>query len=363
MGKRTETPVRVGIAGLGRSGWSIHALALGALEDRYQVVAAMDAKPERREEAAARFACRTYPDFDSLLGDPDIELMVVATPSHLHAEHSIRALEAGKDVLCEKPMACTVADADRMMDAARRTGRTLAVFQNRRYAPDFQKVQEIVRSGCLGRIVMIRMTSHSFGRRWDWQTLRKFGGGTLYNTCPHFVGQALEFLGGEEPEVFCHLDRALSSGDAEDHCKIVLRAPGQPVVEVEVTSACPYPQDLWLVMGTRGGLSGSMKALRWKYVDLEKVQPRSVDVEPTPDRSYCGETLPWQEDSWQASPDPAPCAGGTSVIRFYEDLYDTLRRGAPLAVTLASVRRQMKVLEECRKVKLAADEAPPAAQA
>jgi len=363
MAEGAERPIRVGIAGLGRSGWSIHALALGALEERYRVAAAMDAKPERREEASARFGCRTYPDFDSLLGDPEVELLVVATPSHLHAEHSIRALEAGKDVLCEKPMACCLADADRMIETARRTGRTLAVFQNRRYAPDFQKVLEVIRSGRLGRIVMIRMAGHSFGRRWDWQTLRKLGGGTLYNTCPHFVDQALEFLGGAEPEVFCHLDRALSSGDAEDHCKIVLRAPGRPVVEVEVTSACAYAQDLWLVMGTRGGLTGSMTALRWKYVETEKLPPRPVDLEPTPDRSYCGEALPWHEESWQAPPDPAPCAGGTAVIRYYEDLYETLRRGAPLAVTLESVRQQMKVLEECRKAKVAADEASPAAGA
>ena len=350
MAQTTEAPLCVGIAGLGRSGWSIHALGLGAMAEKYRIVAVMDAKPERREEAAARFQCRTYTDFDSLLGEKAVELVVVATPSHLHAEHSIRALETGRHVVCEKPMASSVAEADQMIEASRGAGKTLAVFQNRRYTADFLKLQEVIGSGRLGRIVMIRVIVHSFGRRWDWQTLRKFGGGTLYNTCPHFVDQALALLplDGPEPEVFCHLDQALSSGDADDHCKIILRTPGQPLIDIEVTAAGAYPQEFWQVLGTRGGLTGSMTKLRWKYADLEGVPERPVDTEPTPDRSYNAEQLSWHEESWEAPPDPAPCAGGTPVIRFYEDLHQTIRRGAPLVVTLESVRRQMKVLQHCR---------------
>jgi predicted dehydrogenase len=70
-------------------------------------------------------------------------------------------------------------------------GRVLAPFQNRRYEPHFNKVKEIVASGKLGQIVQIRMAWHSFGRRWDWQTLREFGGGQLANNGPHLLDQAL----------------------------------------------------------------------------------------------------------------------------------------------------------------------------
>ena len=173
--------IRVGIAGLGRSGWGIHARLLEPLNDLYQVVAAADVDEGRQQEMINRFGCRAYSDISSLIQDPEVELVVNALPSHLHPSGSIEALEAGKHVVCEKPMAIRVSDADQMMDAARKADRLLAIFQIRRYAADFQKVQEIIASGKLGRIVMIRLAWQGFGRRWDWQTLQRYDGGSLNN--------------------------------------------------------------------------------------------------------------------------------------------------------------------------------------
>lgn len=341
----TNNIVRVGIAALGRSGWGIHCNTLEPLTDKYKVVATADMDPARRKEAEEKFGCRTYPDFDSLVADGDIELLVVATPSHLHPEHAIRALEAGKHVVCEKPMAATADDADRMIAAAKKAGRLLAVFQNRRYMPDFQKVREVIASGKLGRIILIRIVVHGFSRRWDWQTLKEYNGGSLNNTGPHFLDQALQLFGDAEPEVFCRLERTLTSGDAEDHCKVILRAEGAPMIDFELTSACAYPQDTWLVMGTNGGLTGNRSGLRWKYVDFEKLPPRPVDRTPLPDRSYNREELPWQEETWEQHD-----GGPSDRTLFYLDLYKTLREGAPLVITPESVRRQIAVLQKCHEL-------------
>ena len=340
-----NTPIRVGIAGLGRSGWGLHANTFESLPEKFKVVAVADADAARRGEAAGRFGCRTCADFDSLTGDTEVELLVVATPSHLHAEHTVRALRAGKHVVCEKPMATSAADADRMISAAAKADRTLTIFQNYRYMPDFQKVRDVIASGKLGRIVMIRIAAHNFRRRWDWQTLKEYGGGALNNSGPHFLDHALQLFGDAEPEVFCHLERTLTSGDAEDHCKMILRAEGAPMVDLEITSACAYPQEAWLVMGTRGGLSGTRSLLRWKYVDFEKLPPRPVDPTPTPDRSYNSEDLPWQEETWE-HPRDLP----SEETRLYLDLYKTLRHGAPLVITPESVRRQIVLLEKCHQL-------------
>ncbi|HDN02152.1 MAG TPA: Gfo/Idh/MocA family oxidoreductase [Candidatus Bathyarchaeota archaeon] len=310
----------------------------------YKIVAVTDPIEERRLEAVERFGCKAYPDYDSLLKDENVELVVVATPSHLHASQTIKALESGKDVVCEKPMATSLKEADAMIDAAKRTGRLLTVFQNRRYAPDFMKVKEIIESGVLGRIVLIKMSWHFFGRRWDWQTLKKYGGGELNNTGPHAIDQALQLFGDKEPEVFCDLQRTLTLGDAEDHVKIILTAPGAPMVDIEITRACAYPQDWWLVMGTRGGLAGSTTSLRWKYFDPKDLPPRKVEEKPTPDRSYNVEEIPWKEGSWHLERNYK-----RGAILFYEDLYRTIREGAPLVITPQSVRRVMWVIEKCRE--------------
>ena len=338
--------VRVGIPGLGRSGWNIHAAALAALPEQYRVVAVSDPLPTRQAEARERFGCRTYAEFAELLADPDVELMTVATPSNLHTEQTIQALRTGKHVIVEKPFPGSVADADRMIDTAREAGRLLTCNQNGRYGADFVKLREVIASGVLGRIVEIRIALHQFSRRWDWQTLKEFNGGQLNNNASHAVDQALLLLGGADPDVFCKMERTQSSGEAEDHVKIVLHAPGRPTVDIEVSATCAYPQDHWLVMGTQGGLVGTGRELRWKYFDPAKLPPRPVTTDPTPDRSYNREEIPWVEEVYEIPRKSSRLANQ----QVYRDLYRSLREGAPLAVTAESVRQQIAVLDACRRL-------------
>lgn len=337
--------INVGIAGLGRSGWGIHARLLEPLKDKYRIVAACDLIAERCAEMAERFDCLTYESLDEFVQDPAIELVVVALPSYLHPSGTIKALQAGKHVVCEKPMAVRTRDADAMIEAAQKAGRVLTIFQNRRYAQDYLQVKKVIDSGILGRIVLIRMAYHSFGRRWDWQTLRECDGGSLNNTGPHPVDQALQLFGPIEPEIFCHLERTQTLGDADDHVKLILRGPGAPMIELEIYSSCAYPQQTWWVMGTQGGLSGDGQHLRWRYFDPAELPPQEVDRRPTPDRSYNREELPWREETWDISQSTEP-----GQVGFYLDLYETLRHGAPPAITPASVRRQVAVLEYCHNV-------------
>ena len=344
MDNGTDRVVRVGIDGLGRAGWHLHGDTLAGLPETYRVVAVSDPMIERHQEAQVRFDCRCCVSLQDLLEDDEVELVVVAVPSHLHAEHAIRALEAGKHVLVEKPMADSLAEADRMIAAAEKTGRMLTVNQNYRFTPDFVTIQDVLASGKLGRIILVRMAWHTYARRWDWQTMKDLGGGQLNNAGAHAVDRALLLMGDAEPHVWCRTENTpLFAGDAESHAKILLRADGAPMVDIELTNACAYPQDEWLVMGTRGGLTGSYAELRWKYLDPDLLPPRHPLREPTPARSYNKEELPWREVVCDLSADHS--AGHR---KGYLNLYATLREGKPLAVTPESVRRQIAVLEACR---------------
>ena len=346
MHTRTAGIIRVGIAGLGRAGWSIHAQYLASLGDKFRIVAVSDPDAGRQREAQERFGCRTYSDFADLVQDREIEIMVVASPSHLHAEQSIAAMKAGMHVLVEKPMANSLADVDRMIAVAAQTDRLLTVNHNYRNMPAFLKLREVFESGRLGRIVLIRNAWHGFYRRWDWQTLREYGGGVLNNYGSHAVDRALQLLGDTEPQVFCHMERTpLYAGDAESHVKIILQAKDWPMIDIELTNVCCYPQDEWLVMGTQGGLRGSMRQLRWKYFDPQTLPERPLSRVPTPDRSYNNEELPWQEEVWEA-----PDEDAWGYRRVWLDIHASLRQGAPLAITPDSVRRAIVVLEQCRQL-------------
>jgi predicted dehydrogenase len=227
-----------------------------------------------------------------------------------------------------------------MIEAATKTGNLLTIFHQRRYAPDFVKVKEVIASGKLGRIVSIRMCSHYFTRRYDWQTVAALGGGELRNNASHPLDQAFQLIGEGEPELFCDLQKTVTFGDAEDHVKIVLKIPGTPVVDIEVSACQAFPQENWLVVGTQGSLTGTSQALRWKHFDPAQLPHREVDRGPA--GSYPSDDIPWKEESWEI-----PADGKPDETIYYEELHKTLRGGAPLPVTPQSVRRVMWVIEEC----------------
>jgi scyllo-inositol 2-dehydrogenase (NADP+) len=339
----TTDRISIGIAGLGRSGWNIHALALAELTDKYKVAAVMDLDAVRRAEAVEQFGCRAYDDFSALARDPDIEVIVVATPNFLHKAHVIEALENGKHVISEKPFGADSSEADAMIAASKSAGKLVAPFQNRRYEPHFQEVKSIVESGILGEVHTIRIAWHGFKRRWDWQTLTEFGGGDLNNTGPHVLDHALQLFGEAQPDVFVDIRNILSSGDAEDHAKITLKADGAPTIDIELTSGCAFPQDRWLVMGDAGGLRGSVNKLEWKWVDWTTIAPRAIERVPTPDRAYNSEKLDWQSDSCETTE-----GYGIVVPQFYEDFWQSVRENKPLFITPESVRRTIALVERCK---------------
>lgn len=345
-GEKLE-PIRVGIAGLGRSGWGIHANAIAQMSEKFRVVSVCDPDPRRRQEAVERFDCMAYPNIDELIADEAVELTIVATPSQLHVDDAVRAMQAGKDVMVEKPMAPSLGGAKKMITVAGETGRLLTVNQNYRYHPDFLKVKEVVDSGVLGRIVQMRMTGNGFRRRWDWQTLKEYGGGDLNNKGAHTIDWAVHFFSDPEPEIYCHMETTpLFAGDAESHVKLIINPSDGPLIDIELANCCAYPQDAWLVMGTQGTLvSRNRREIRWKYFAPAEASPLVLDTRPTEDRGYNREELPWQEESFTLD-----FNFGESMKPLYDDLYAAVRKRTPLAITPESVRRQIEILERCREM-------------
>ena len=165
-------------------------------------------------------------------------------------------------------------------------------------------------------------------------------GGLLNNNGSHLLDHALQLLPDDvEPEVFADLKRVLSLGDTEDHVKIVLTAPGQPTIDVELSNASIFPQDRWLVLGTRGGLRGTPERLTWRTVDWDahcpnaRWRPRPRRAGPTTTTRSPGRSTPGKRRL------PDPDTARLDYHGFYTDLYRTIRHDAPLVITPQSVRR------------------------
>lgn len=342
--------IRVGIAGFGRSGCDIHAKALSRFPEKFKIVAVADQLQERREDAARDYDCQVFADYEELIENSDFDLFINALPSYLHTQGTVQAFKAGKHVVCEKPLAASVKDFDKMVKAAKKTGKIFAPFQNYRFFELYQKIREILDSGVLGEILHVRLNFSGFGRRWDWQTLQKFGGGNLSNTGPHPLDQAVLFFDKKPPKVFCRM-RSIQplGGDAEDFCALTLYRKNSPLVEVLLSSYLAYPQgEQYNISGSNGGLTGGPGGLKWKYFDPAAAPKQEFWKPWSIDRGYCKEELPWHEESWTPT---VPAENRFSEINyeFYKHWLDVFEKGATLIVKPKEVRRQIAVIEECRR--------------
>ncbi|HNS32759.1 MAG TPA: Gfo/Idh/MocA family oxidoreductase [bacterium] len=340
--------IKAGVAGYGRSGRGHHCNSLLKLPEKYEIVALCEPNDERRNDAEKNLKCRVYKDFNKFLKDSETELVSIATPSYMHTKHTVAALKAGKNVVCEKPLSDNVADVDEMIRTAKKHRKIFAPFQNRRHDPLFLKIKEIVDSGKLGEIVEIKITWHDFGRRWDWQTLRKFKGGTLNNSCPHIIDQGMQFMPENDTyKILCQLKKTLTCGDADDHVKIVIEGKKSALLDMEVTSSAAYGQEeKYLVMGTKGGLKANLSEVWWKYCKPETLPRRTLPrIAISENRTYGDEEIKWKEEYWKV-----PEGLMSYSVKFYDSLYNTLAKGAPLYITPESARRVIWVIEQCHKI-------------
>ncbi len=177
---------------------------------------AVASRDRDRAEAYARTwnIPRAYGRYEELLADPEVQVIYNSLPNHLHAEWTIRALEAGKHVLCEKPLAISLEEVDAMIATARRTGRVLAEAFMYRHHPQTLRVVDLVQSGALGRVYLVRGAfTFRLERPGNYRHFEAMGGGSLWDVGCYPVSYARLILGGEPIEVFGRQVRGPGGGD------------------------------------------------------------------------------------------------------------------------------------------------------
>jgi len=163
----------------------------------------------RTQEAAEKYARekkipRAHGSYESLLADPEIDVIYNPLPNHLHAEWTIKAVEAGKHVLCEKPLALNVEEVDAMQAAARKHTRVVAEAFMYRHHPQTLKVQELVRSGSLGAVKLVRGSfTYVLSREEDIRLLDPaMGGGSIWDVGCYPISYARTVIGTNPLDVF-----------------------------------------------------------------------------------------------------------------------------------------------------------------
>ncbi len=340
-----KAPLRVAVIGLGRAGWDIHVNHLKGRTD-FALAACVDPLADRRAQAEGELKVKTFPDLKSLLRAKLADLVVVATRSVDHAPDSIAALKSGCHVVCEKPMATTLKDTDRMIAAAKAAKRQLFIHQNYRWHDDSRHLREIIDSKVLGDVYEIRARWIGYARRNDWQTLRKNGGGVLNNTGPHLVDTMLQLLDAPCVNVWSDLKHLKDAGDCEDHVKLILRGKNGRVCDLEVSTAVALPSPKWTLLGTAGAMTSDGTTSKLRYFDPARAPALKAVDGAVPGRKYgvvgTKDELPWVEETRPTKP-TAP--GGN----FYDNVAGVLLRGEKMIVTPPQAREIMRVIGVAKK--------------
>ena len=341
--------LKIAIIGQGRSGRNIHGAFFKKEENIYcQVVAVVELDPERRQRAVEEYpGCVAYEDYRELYARDDLDLVVNASLSHEHYAITKDLLNHGLNVVVEKPMGRSFYECSDLIKTAKDNGVTLAVFQQSLFAPYYAVPKAVVDTGKIGQVKQVSIRFNGFARRWDWQTLQSFLGGSVYNTGPHPIGFGLDIL-GFDPETrvaFSKLDLALTSGDAEDYAKIILTAPGKPVVDIEISSMDAYNDFQLKFQGTLGTLKSTQKGYTVKYIvpgenpeqPLQRVPLKNDEGLPV----YCGENLITHEESQEYQ----GTAFNVAVRDFYEMVYNKLTKDEPMAITPEMAAQVINIIE------------------
>ena len=193
----SDFKLRVGIAGLGVASSQVLP-AFGRENSPYVLAGGADISPDVRERFTAKYGCPTFASVEDMCRSDQVNAVWISTPNTFHAEHVVTAARHGKHVICEKPMAVTLAECDRMLRACEANGVKYLQGHSKIYGAPIRAMRDVIRSGRLGRVVQISAMNYN-----DWLQRPRLapeldttkGGGIVYRQGPHLV-DIVRFLGG-----------------------------------------------------------------------------------------------------------------------------------------------------------------------
>ena len=329
----------VGYGGMGR--WHQQGILK---TDRLKFVGVYDLNPDRMALALKDGFEKAYRSYEELLADPEIDVVLCATPNNFHMPLVCQALEAGKAVVCEKPVAMSSEELKVMMDTAARTGQVFTVHQNRRADPDFLGVWETIRSGKLGKVFEIESrVNGSRGIPEGWRQYAVAGGGMMLDWGVHLIDQLMYMNTSPVTSVYCDMYH-VNYAECDDGFKLQLKFEDGLMATVEVGTSHYVEAPRWYVCGDRGAMTITDWNCNGKIV---RAAEHTVTFEEEIIYTKAGPTktmAPRAKDTIEETVlNPDDFHGDFDV--FYRNLAEVLDGTAELRVKPAEAMRVMKVME------------------
>ena len=329
----------VGYGGMGH--WHFEGICK---TDRVKFVGVYDIDPKRMELAKSEGFEKLYDSYEAMLADASLDIIVVATPNNFHKTLVCQALEAGKAVVCEKPVAMSSGELQDMMDTAKRTGSLFTIHQNRRADADYLAMREQAESGLLGKVFEIesRVTG-SRGIPEGWRQYAVAGGGMMLDWGVHLIDQLMMMNPTPVTSVFCDMYH-VAYQECDDGFKLQLKFEDGVMATIEGGTSHYIEAPRWYVCGDRGALTIPDWSCNGKVV---RASQHEVTWEEEIIYTKAGPTktmAPRAKDTIEEiALDPDKYFSDYDV--FYRNLADVLDGTAELRVKPEEAMRVMKVME------------------
>ena len=300
-----------------------------------------DIKEEKRK-LAEEAGFHTYETEEAMLADESIDVILVATPNDTHRPIALRAMEAGKNVIVEKPATLSLKELTELEDMAGKTGQFLTVHQNRRWDEDLLTVREILKDQTMGEIFRIESRVHgSRGIPGDWRKEKAHGGGMVLDWGVHLFDQIFHLTGERRLKTVYATLTNVTNQEVDDGFTAVLRFEGglEVLVEVGTNNFISLPR--WYVLGENGSAVVEDWDLSGKIVKAFSEEEKEI----VPVRTAAGLTktmAPRREDTIRV--EELPRVPG-DIADFHRNVAAVLLRGEEPAVKLPEVKRVMRLME------------------
>jgi UDP-N-acetyl-2-amino-2-deoxyglucuronate dehydrogenase len=274
--------VNFGIIGCGKIG--IRHIDFLRNMDGIRIIGVVDVIEDRVKEAAFSCGARAFNDYKELLKNPDIDIVNICTPTGLHAQMSIDALNSGKHVLCEKPMCLTVKDADRMIEAAKNINKHLFVVKQNRHNLPITILKDVLDRGMFGKLYSVNCNviwnrRPEYYKEESWRGTKELDGGALATQASHFIDM-MQWIGGPVKSVFAKTDKFMHDIETEDTGTLLLEFDCGALGTMYYTN-CAYNKNIEgsiTVLGTKGSAK-----IGGEY--LNKIEHWNIEGYPIPKKS------------------------------------------------------------------------------
>ena len=330
----------IGYGGMG--GWHTRYILES---DTVELAGIWDIKEARRELAKERNIF-VYDSLEALLADESVEIVTIATPNDVHMPIAIAALEAGKNVISEKPVTPSSDELFNISDAAHKADRLFTVHQNRRWDKDFILMKQVYDSGELENVFCIESrVQGSRGIPGDWRKEKKHGGGMILDWGVHLIDQMLRLVDDKKMEkIYCRCDH-ITNDEVDDGFKLDIYFEGGLTARIEVGTSHFISLPRYYMAGTRGAalVEGWKSPCKVVYCFDENEK----DVAPVVTAAGLTKTMAPRDGKTIAEYEvPQP---ESDVHDFYRNFAAAIDGKAEQIVTHAQMLRVMKVMEAAFK--------------